>query len=75
MTLQALATFLLLKSIFFFLIKINRMMNQPQLGKNHESEDTLQSRQSNCGWKTNIESEKGDLEGLTPCSTISCDYK
>lgn len=33
-------------------------MNQPQLGKNHESEDTLQSRQSNCGWKTNIESEK-----------------
>ena len=41
-------------------------MNQPQLGKNHESEDTLQSRQSNCGWKTNIESEKGDLEGLTP---------
>lgn len=51
------------------------MMNQPQLGKNHENEDTLQSRQSNCGWKTNIESEKGDLEGLTPCSTISCDYK
>ena len=29
------------------------MTNQPQLGKNHESEDTLQSRQSNCGRKTN----------------------
>ena len=67
MTHQALKSAFLLLESNFFKSKINRITNQPQLGKNHGSEDTLQSRQSNWleGKYFNEESEEDDLEGLT----------